>query len=131
MKREEIPEGIEVVEPAKRRGGEWVVLGDFAYRVPPLGMLELQELQDDFVNIAGMSKTAMPNGPQLESAFKIIHAAIRRSYPDFPLTEVRELLDLSNTVPVLNTVLTVAGMERGGTVAGEARASIGAGSTQP
>lgn len=129
MKREDIPEGIEVVEPVKKRGGEWVVLGDCAYRIPPLGMLELQERQDDFLAIAGMG--TMPSDVQLEAAFRVIHAAITRSYPDFPIVEVRELLDLTNMMPVLTTVLTVAGLEKGKAASGETKASIGAGSTQP
>ena len=114
---------------AKCRGGQWVTLGDEAYRIPPLGFMAIQDLADEVQGLAQMG--ARPTPAQMVTVAKIVHAAIKRNYPDMSVEELGEMLDIGNYQRVLGEVLQIAGFkqEGGSGGPGEAPASTGTSST--
>lgn len=115
------------VQPAGKRGGEWVVIGDEAYRIPPLGFRAVQELADDVADLANIG--ARPTPAQMGTVARIVQAAMARNYPDITTEQVDDMLDLGNYQAVLGAVLHIGGFREGRGGQGEAAASIGAGST--
>jgi hypothetical protein len=114
------------IEPKKSRGGKWVTFGDDEYRMPPLALQSIIDLEEDFTIAAGV--VGMPNQNQLDSIFKIVHAALKRNYPDVPLEEMREMLDVQNTFVALDAVMAASGFVRGESQ-GEPQASTGTSSS--
>lgn len=108
----------------KNRGGEWVRFGDELYRVPPLGFLAVQELQDDVLGLREMG--ARPTPAQMGTVTRIVHAAMLRNYPSMPLETIADMLDLGNYQEVLGAVLSIGGFKKGGAGQGEAPAPTGA-----
>ena len=117
---------LDVPVPGKSRGGAWVRLGDERYRIPPLGFLAIQELEEDIKSLAQMAK--VPNGGQMRVIAGIVHAALVRNYPSTPVEEVIAMLDLGNYQDVLSQVLQITGYKRDAP-SGEATASTGPAST--
>lgn len=117
---EEEPEKIPTEQ---KRGGVWITIGEVQYRIPPLGFLDVQELQAE---IEGLQSIAgIPSREQMQTVVKITHAAIRRNYPSLSFEAVGQMLDLGNFQPILFAVLTVSGFERSAAPKGEAPASTG------
>lgn len=123
--------GVEVVRvtPTKNRGGEWVRIGDAEFRIPPLGFMQLADLQDDVEDLRTMGNK--PSREQMLKVAKIVHAAMSRNYPDLAFEEAADMLDIGNYQTVLIRVLGISGFKQadGGAASGEPFASIGAAST--
>ncbi len=118
------------VQPTGKRGGEWVTLGEEAYRIPPLGFRAVQELADDVASLQTMG--ARPTPEQMAVVVRIVHAAIVRNYPDMTAPQVDDMLDIGNYQQVLGAVLSIGGFTKGRAEPGEApQAPIGAVSTPP
>lgn len=118
------------VQPARRRGGRWVAIGEEEYQVAPLGFLSLQELGED---IQSLQKIAgMPTREQMAVVVRIVHAGLARNY-DVTEDQVAGMLDVENYGRIISAVLGIAGLERAsGPPSGEPRAmSTGPESTSP
>jgi len=111
------------VPPERSRGGEWVTLGDEAYRIPPLAFRAVQELQDEVAGLAEMGSRPTPE--QMGTVVKIVHSAMARNYPSLTMENVDDMLDLGNYQNVLGQVLQIAGFKKGSAEPGEAMASAG------
>ena len=98
------------IQPANKRGGVWVQMGEEEYRIPPLGFGSLKDLQERITTLQGM--VGIPNADQLQAVAEIVHQAIIRNYPDMPLAQVVDMLDMANFQPVLNAVLNTAGYRK-------------------
>lgn len=118
------------VTPAKNRGGEWVTFGDEQYRVPPLSLRSVIDLQAQVETLKAMAG-GRPTADQMDVIVDIVHAALARNYPDLPRDDVGDMVDLSNYREVLGAVLQIAGfVRREGEASGEAAvASTGTAST--
>lgn len=120
------------VAPTGKRGGQWVHIGDAQYRVPPLGLLQIQDLEADVEVLKSMdTKGGLPSHAQMKAACNIVHAAISRNYPDMKATDVEGMLDLGNFWDVIKACLTISGFKPGKESAGsgETAASTGTAST--
>jgi hypothetical protein len=112
---------VKRIEPEKNRGGIWVQLGDEEYRIPPLGFLALQEIQDKVKELAVMG--AFPSQDQMKIIMEIIHASFKRNYPSLKLEDLAELIDVANFQSVLEAVLKVSGFVKVSPL-GEAQAAM-------
>lgn len=113
---------------ARNRGGDWVTIGLEAYRIPPLGLLSIQDLGDDIKSLAGIK--GVPTREQMQVVVRIVHTAMQRNYPEIRDTDVGEMLDMGNFSDILGSVLQIAGFKKAGPDAGETKpASSGATST--
>lgn len=122
---------VKQVPVEKNRGGEWVTIGDEAYRIPPLAFRAVQELAPEIEVLREVVGT--PTGDQMGAVEKIVHAAISRNYPSLKLNDVSDMLDLGNYAQVLGAVLLIGGFKKApDDASGEAgAASTGAASTSP
>ena len=109
------------VEPEGKRGGEWIVMGLEAYRVPPLGFRSVQELAAEVESLAKMGRR--PTAAQMKTVATIIHAAMARNYPALTVESVLDMLDMGNYQRVMAAVLQIAGFEKAGAESGEAVAA--------
>jgi hypothetical protein len=122
------------VPPERKRGGVWVTFGEEAYRVPPLALDDIQELQQQFEAVMTGVAASIPTGDRLKAVQEIVHAALARNYPSMTLEVVRDMIDLGNYAEAMNAVFSVSGFQRkAGTPApGEtAASSTGMPSTLP
>jgi hypothetical protein len=118
------------IQPQRRRGGEWVQIGLDEYRIPPLGLGDIQELAPEIEKLKGI--TQLPDKDQMDAVFKIVHCALLRNYPDHPMSETRAMVDLGNFQEILGKVMGIAGfMKVSGVPSGEVKASTGTQSTSP
>lgn len=109
---------VKRVPPEKNRGGVWVQFGDEEYRVPSLAFLAVKEQGP---NIDSLQKiVGFPTAEQAEAVVSVVHAAIVRNYPSMQLDQVRDMLDFSNFMPVMDAVMNVSGFKRA--APGEAQA---------
>lgn len=97
--------------PGKDRGGKWVDFGDEAYRVPALGLLAIQELGADIESLQMVGR--IPNLEQMRTVVRIVHAALRRNYPQLTEEDVGDMLDIGNFQDVLGTVFAISGFVKG------------------
>jgi len=103
-------EAITRIQPEKKHGGIWVVIGLEEYRIPPLPFGSLKELEGKVELISGLSLSPSPE--QIEVVFACVHAAINRNYPSITLEDVKGMLDVSNFMNVLEAVMNVSGFKR-------------------
>jgi hypothetical protein len=120
---------VKKVPPTKNRGGAWITFGSEAYRVPPLGLGAIKQMQERVANLA-VTPGAAPSSDQFDTILEVVHAALMRNYPDMKLEEVADMVDLQNYQEVLGAVLNISGFaKREEGAPGEALASTGTGST--
>lgn len=125
---------VKRVEPAKSRGGKWVLIGDEEYRVPALALLAVQDLQEQMPLLVGIR--GIPDSKQMGVIFRVIHSALQRNYPDLSLDEVMAMIDIGNFNEVLTAVFEASGFKKvdgkdAKAASGETKASTGDNSTLP
>lgn len=99
--------------PQTRRGGVWVRFGLEEFRIPPLGVREVRELEQDLAALQGIQQQAGSLTPeQWAAAHRIIWAALVRNYPTIEVKDVEPLADVSNLRPTLNALFGVSGFTR-------------------
>lgn len=79
-----------------------------SFEVPPLNWKAQRQLSRDGIYTKVMVSQAEPGGQfnddVMEALSKIVHAALRRNYPDITLDEVEDMLDFANMSYVLHAV---------------------------
>ncbi len=121
------------IQPSRNRGGAWVQIGGEEYRIPPLSLRAVIDLQNDVETLQSISKSR-PTSEQMDIVVRIVHSALARNYPDMLAKDVDDMIDLSNYGEVLNQVLSIAGFKKAtvGETPGEAWAApSGTPSTSP
>jgi hypothetical protein len=98
------------IAPTKNKGGEWVQLGLEEYRIPPLGFAAIKDMQANLEVLQGM--TGAPTGDQMKVVAEVVHAAMRRNYPDITPEQVLDMLDLGNFQRVFGAVLGMSGYRK-------------------
>jgi len=98
--------------PDTRRGGAWVRFGLDEFRLPALGLAEVQELEPDVHALEGLQSGASPSAEQWKSAHRIIWASMRRNYTTLELNDVIGLVDLSNVKQVLEAIFGTSGYKK-------------------
>lgn len=124
IKTTEVPDGDDTIlryTPQTRRGGAWVRFGLEEFRIPALGLYEVQELDGDVKLLQGMEKGVAPSAEQWKAAHSIIWAAMRRNYPSIELKDVVPLVDLQNMQTVLGALFGISGYERRQVAPGESQ----------
>lgn len=99
------------IQPAKNKGGIWVVLGGDEYQIPPLNFGAIQALQDKMAVIQGMS--GVPTPDQMRAVSEVVQMAMRRNYPDITADDIVEMLDLGNFRMVFDALLGQSGYTKG------------------
>lgn len=107
---------------------------DFGGQVLTLAPLALGDLEQlvDRINAIKADATRL-NREDVTTSIDVIHASLRRNYPDMTREAAAQLVDLGNMAEVYGKVMGVSGLIRkpGDPEPGEARApSTGASSTQ-
>lgn len=96
--------------PQTKRGGKWVRFGLEEFRIPPLGFLDVQEMQPDVDALRTV--VGAPTADQWRSVHAIVWAAMKRNYPSLTIDEVKERVDLGNWLAVTTAVFGVSGYTR-------------------
>lgn len=109
--------------------GVSLVLGDGeTYVVPPLSLGVLEAMQERLAAMTG-------NGLDKESVATTIdclHASLKRNYPDMTRARVAdELVDVSNMLDVMSSLMDVSGMKRKAQEAGNLMAPSTGASSSP
>lgn len=114
------------VEPTRNRGGRWVVVGSELYLVPALSLGSVVAMQNEVDSLKAIATSGRPTAEQMDIVVRLVHAAIKRNYPDMAIEEVGDMIDLDNYSDLLSAVLSISGFKReGSSPAGEAGASTG------
>lgn len=112
------------IEPEKKRGGRWVVIGEEQYKIPPLAFGDIRELMADVESLRSMSEHPTPD--QMKVVTTLVWKALARNYPSMSLKDVDDMLDFGNFYEVLGAVLSVSGfVKKEDPASGEAASSIG------
>ncbi len=117
------------VPPERNRGGEWIEIGEEEYRIPPLGLLGVQEISGDLTSLQGMR--GVPTKEQMGIVVAVVHSAMKRNYPKLTVEEVGEMLDLENFNRIFGAVMRIAGFVRPTPGAKDASGETGASTGQP
>lgn len=83
-------------------------IGGVDYVIPPISLGALQQLQPD---IAAFSDSVI-DGNSIQTATTVIHAALKRNYPELTLEEVGEMVDVGNMFELFELVMDVSGLKR-------------------
>jgi hypothetical protein len=100
------------IPPSKNKGGEWVQMGMEEYRIPPLGFAAIKDMQANLEILQGMKDAGAPNDDQMKVVAEVVHAAMRRNYPDMTSEQVLDMLDLGNFRKVFEAVLGMSGYRK-------------------
>lgn len=73
--------------------------------IPPLSLKQVQKL---YPTIEALQKESDPL-KSMEAVSLVVHAALKRNYPEMTLDEVDDMLDLGNFKAVIETVMGVSG----------------------
>lgn len=97
------------LEPSPDKGGQWVLLGDTEYKVPPLNFSAVKRFLPQLSQLGSASLTTL-DPTKMELVAELAHCALKRNYPQLTLEEVEELLDLSNMMPLFTAMMSVSGL---------------------
>ena len=86
--------------PVKMGGKEWVV--------PALSLGQIKRLAPKIEGLATLSN--MLTADQVTNVCEIVHAALKRNYPELTLEEVEDMVDMANMRAVIQTVMGQAGL---------------------
>lgn len=81
--------------------GVEVELGGTVYVVPPLSLAALEQLEDRVARFDGN----VFDREQRAIALDIIHAALRRNYPEMAREALSEMIDLGNMLAMVQAVM--------------------------
>ncbi|QDD62647.1 hypothetical protein EJD96_00060 (plasmid) [Herbaspirillum seropedicae] len=84
----------------KMGGKEWVI--------PALSLGQIKRLAPKIESLANMSN--MLTSDQVSNVCEIVHAALKRNYPDVTIEEVEDMVDMGNMRQVIQTVMGQAGL---------------------
>lgn len=94
-------------------GGVKLVLGGREFVVPPLSLRQVRSFTEDGTfDKVGKIGNRLPSVEELDVALDVIHAALKRSYPDLGKDELLDLLDVGNLNDVMIAVCQAAGFEK-------------------
>lgn len=88
--------------------GQPVVLGGREYTVPPLSLFHVRHFANQLKTL-DLSGGMDPE--KLDLITQVVHAAMKRNYPDISQDQLLELLDLGNVYRVFEAVMGVSGFE--------------------
>lgn len=90
--------------------GTAITIGEREYIVPPLNFRQLEDFHDDLEKMRAIKDGGTDSFASIASTVPIVHAAIRRNYPDLTIDELRDSLDLHNYREVIAAVMGVSGI---------------------
>lgn len=93
--------------PVIDRGGAWVVIGGAEYQVPPLNFASLRRFLPVLRTLG-----QLPLDEQFSKTVELVHAALKRAYPDLTQEHLEEELDLGNFRAVMAGVMAASGLAR-------------------
>ena len=79
-------------------------LGGGTYIVPPLNAAAVKQYREQ---VASFFTGAVPD---IEVVCKLLHAALRRNYPDTKLEDVEAWVDYGNMITIMDTVMHTSGL---------------------
>jgi len=89
-----------------------VKLGGVEYVIPSLSTKEARRLWPDILAMDGATMETIPEKQQKMLA--VIHAAMRRNYPNLSLEDLDDLVDMRNIRVLVNAAVGASGLEPGG-----------------
>lgn len=100
MARQETPTAQAPVD------GRPVVLGGVMYIVPPLTLYAVRQFAE---RLKTLDLSGGMDPDKLDLLAQVVHAAVKRNYPDMTYEELLEKLDLGNVHSVFEAVMGVSG----------------------
>lgn len=79
------------------------------YTLAPMPLIDLQRLQE---RIDALSISTATDPKSLSTIFEVLHASLKRNYPDMTFEESSALVDVANMLDVVSNVLDVGGFKR-------------------
>ena len=95
--------------PDPRFAGIEVAIGGTVYTVPPLAMRSVRALMPKIQAIE-IEPSGIPTEASMEYVFDIMHAALRRNYPELTRDEMADALDIVSFPLALNAVFGACGL---------------------
>jgi len=94
--------------PAVRVKGIAIMLDGTVYVVPPLSLGALEQLQERIANFDG----GVTDPKNIATAIDVVHAALKRNYPELERAKVGELVGLENMLELYGACMDVSGLRR-------------------
>jgi hypothetical protein len=108
-----------MTQPKTMIEGTSVRLSGRDLMIPPLTLGQVKRLTPLIEKIAVQGENL--GGPEaLDACVEVIHAAIKRNYPDMTKDEVEDLVDLRNVHEAISAVMGQSGLTPSGEARGEA-----------
>ena len=91
-----------------------ITLDGITYIVRPLNWEALTNCKESIAAIQEHKGNFFANDEVREGMFQVVHASLRRTYPDLDASIVRNGLDMDNAPEVLRIVMGASGFTAGG-----------------
>ncbi len=104
--------------------GREITLGGKVYVLPPLNFAALRRLAPKIQEVGGafLSGNLFVDMEKALVVSELVHAALKRNYPEITLEEVEEAVDFDNIKDIFPALMGVSGLEfKEGQDPGEAR----------
>lgn len=102
---------VQKVQPKRDNGGTWVRLGDKEYLAPPLNFKTLKEMLPIIGSLPRELNGQLPSEDQITAVARVVHASLRRNYPELTLDEIEEEMNMDNFLPIMTGILTASGIK--------------------
>jgi hypothetical protein len=102
--------------------GVSVRMGGRDFTIPPLTLGMVKRLAPQLEKMGGADPASISGPEAADACVTVIHAALKRNYPELTQDEVEELLDLGNMQKVTHAVMGISGLIPSGEAQGEATA---------
>ena len=90
--------------------GQKIKIGDRELEIPPLSFGNLMDLEDKIAAIMDGDAKKVFSKERIQAQLDVIHAAVKRNYPDITADWLRDNLDLGNAIKVIKMVLSTSGV---------------------
>ena len=91
----------------KFKGVEFDFGGGLIYIIPPLAVTDLKRYRRE---LATLQKNDVDHTAGVDACITLVHAALRRNYPEMTRDEVEAFLDMSNMLAAIKCVMNFHGL---------------------
>jgi len=89
--------------------GVEVKIGGTVYTVPPLSLRQVKSLQSTLAEFRSLTADGF-DVAMFDKVLLVVQTALSRNYPDITLDALADMLDLTNSIVVLNAVMGASGL---------------------
>jgi hypothetical protein len=98
-----------MAENTPRFEGEEIQLGNEKYIVPALSLRQVRELSPKLDKLEA-DGAGLPGLDQIDAVVEVLHAALKRNYPEMTKDQLLDLIDLGNLTALIKAAMRTSGL---------------------